>query len=84
MKDNKGGGGLDNTYSVCLYVCPSRSANSTVCVLPTLHSPMLDLDWTKVPVVFSALSFTNGTESNHCAFDSGSQDLFFIRFQNAT
>lgn len=43
-------GGLDNTYCQCLSL--TLSVNSAVCVLPTLSSPMLDLDWTKVPVVF--------------------------------
>lgn len=61
-REQKRGGGLDNTYSLCqsVFLSVCLSEQYSVCVLPTLHSPMLDLDWTKVLVVFSALSFPNG------------------------
>lgn len=66
--------GLDNIFRL--------SVNSTPCVLPTLYSPMLDLDWTKVLVVFSALRFPNGKRTNNCVFDPGHQDsIFFIGLQ---
>lgn len=79
MKDNKRG--LDNTYCQCVRLCPSLtlSVNSAVCVLPTLGSPMLDLDWTKVPVVFSPLSLPNGKRTAVCVFDSGGRYLIFSR-----
>lgn len=41
--------------------------NRSVCVLPTLRSAMLDLDWTKVLVVFSDL-ISAVEENRHCAF----------------
>lgn len=59
-KDREQKGGLDNT------LCPSPSLNSALCVLPTLCSPMLDLDWTKVLVVFPALGFPNGKRTIVC------------------
>lgn len=75
MKENKKKKtGLDNIFPL--------SVNSTPCVLPTLYSPMLDLDWTKVLVVFSALRFPNGKRTNNCVFDPGNQDsIFFIGLQ---
>lgn len=66
---------LDNIFPL--------SVNSALCVQPTLCSPMLDLDWTKVLVVFSALRFPNGRRTNNCVFDPGGQHLI-SGLQNVT